>query len=579
MLSGPMRSRVRIIALLSWLAVLAPGPALAQTTHVQATGALDRFEPSPPGDTFFSLPSADVAGRFSVEGGAWFSYARDPLVLRSTGGGSPLEWVSNQSILHLQLGVELWKRVKLDLDVPILLAEGGSSGSLGPFMVSAPGGAHVGDVRIGARVVLLHQHAYVPAAALTFSIWVPVGSAASFSGAGVIRYQPGLAVGAEYEHLVWGASVGTQFQGQGATTAATGVLGSQVVGGMGVAGRVYGFTLGPEIFYGASLGDARNPIVSQVSGGNAELLLAGRYRIGALTAGLAGGPGLGQGPGTPSFRIVAGLSGAFDILSPDEPAESTDRGTGAGTQAPVPPPPPPVPIDTDGDGVPDAEDACPTLVGDATPGAYRRGCPPDRDRDGIFDVDDACPDVPGVPSSDRTKNGCPADRDGDGIPDAEDACPDEKGPPNADPKLNGCPQSVRVEGGQILILEQVNFDTGRDTIRPESFKILAAVAAVIEEHPDIARVAVDGHTDNRGGDKPNKNLSERRALSVVRWLTEHGVDARRLEARGFGQRRPVAANVTTQGRAQNRRVEFLIRRRTDQGKEGWRDGPIEEPPK
>src|SRR5580704_19589990 len=99
MLSGPTRCRAWIIAS---LALIAPAPALAQTTHVQATGALDRFEPSPPGDTFFSLPSADVAGRLHIDGGAWFSYARDPLVLRSTRGGTPLEWVSNQSILHLQ---------------------------------------------------------------------------------------------------------------------------------------------------------------------------------------------------------------------------------------------------------------------------------------------------------------------------------------------------------------------------------------------------------------------------------------------------------------------------------------------
>jgi OmpA-OmpF porin, OOP family len=565
------RLDARVIAL---LALLAPAPALAQTTHVQAGGALDRFDPSPAGDTFFSLPSADVWGQLRLSGSAEFSYARDPLVLRESGGGSPLPWVSDQSILHVQLSLEAFKRLKLDVELPALLTEGGSSGSLGNFAVTSPSGAHVGDVRVGLRAALLHQDGFVPAAAITLSVWAPSGNAATFAGAGTYRFQPGIVIGAEYAHLVWGASVGTRFQPE----STTGVVGSQIVGGVGVAGRVIGLTVGPELSYGASLGDQRNAIVSQVSGANAEVLLAARYRIGPLAAGLAAGPGLGRGPGTPTFRIVAGLSGTFDLLSNDDVVEDTGHGGagGASSQAALPALPPP--LDTDGDGVPDAEDACPTIVGDATPGAYRRGCPSDRDRDGIFDVDDACPDVPGVASSDPKKNGCPADRDGDGIPDGEDACPDEKGPPNADPKLNGCPTgtAVRVEGTQIVILEQVNFDTGKDTITADSFGVLGQVASAMQQHPEIARVAVDGHTDNRGGDKPNLNLSERRAVAVVRWLVEHGVDARRLEARGFGMRRPIAANITTQGRAKNRRVEFLIRRRTDLGKAGWFDGPIEE---
>jgi len=572
MSSGPTRSGARIIGLLASLAPhFLPSVALAQTTQVQASGALDRFDPSPAGDTFFSLPSADVSGRLRYAASAEIAYAHDPLVLRHTSGGSPLAWVSGQTFLHAQLSVEVWKRLKLDVEVPVLLAEGGTSGTLGGFAVTSPSGAHLGDIRLGARAAVLHQHGVLPAAAVTFELWTLSGNDAAFTGAGVYRYQPGLVLGAEYPHLVWGASAGTRFQ----PATIDGVIGSQFTGGLGVAGRVGGLTVGPELFYGASLGDHRNPIVSASSGSNAELLVAARYRLGPLAFGLAGGPGIGRGPGTPSYRLLAGISGTFDALSPDE-----DDGADSGATLPshpvstVPAASPALPPDRDGDGVPDAEDACPDRVGDATPGAYRRGCPPDRDHDGIFDVDDACPDVPGAPSTDPKQNGCPLDSDGDGIPDSEDACPHDKGPRSADPKLNGCPTAVRVEGEQIIILQQVNFDTGKDTITKESFGILEQVAGVLRDRPDIARLAVDGHTDNRGGDKPNKNLSERRALAVVHWLIEHGVDARRVEARGFGQRRPIAANLTTAGRAQNRRVEFLIRRRTLLGKDGWIDGSV-----
>ena len=495
-------------------------------------------------------------------------------MLRRIPSGPVLSWVSDQAILHVQLGAALGKLVLVDVDVPAVLAEGGSSGSLDGFSVTAPGGAHIGDVRIGARGVVLHQHGFAPAAGLTLSLWLPSGSAAAFSGAGVAQFQPGVIVGAEYEHLVWGASLGARFQ----PVRTDAVTGSQIVGGVGVAARFLGVTVGPELLYGASFGDARAPIVSQSSGGNAELFLGARYRVGPLVFGLAGGPGLGRGPGTPTYRLLASVGGTLDFGN-RERATGCGGDGGRGGQAPTPPTPSPAPpLDTDGDGVPDAEDACPTIVGDATPGAYRRGCPPDRDHDGIFDRDDACPDVPGVASDDPAKNGCPADSDGDGIPDDKDACPYEKGPPNADPKLNGCPEgsAVRIEGSQIVILQQVNFDTGKATITKDSFDVLSQVAKVMADHPEIARLAVDGHTDNRGGDKPNKALSEKRALAVVLWLTEHGVDARRLEARGFGMRRPIAANITTMGRAKNRRVEFLIRRRTELGAAGWVDGPIVE---
>ena len=236
---------------------------------------------------------------------------------------------------------------------------------------------------------------------------------------------------------------------------------------------------------------------------------------------------------------------------------------------------PALPLDTDGDGVPDADDQCPTIVGDASPTAVRRGCPADRDRDGVHDLDDRCPDVAGAASDDPAKNGCPLDTDGDGILDTQDACPAERGKPTSDPKTHGCPDAVRVEGTQIILLQQVSFETARDEIKSDSFGLLGQVASVLTQHPEIARVAVDGHTDTRGAEKANVNLSQRRALAVVRWLTEHGIDARRLEARGFGPRRPISDNKTDAGRASNRRVEFLIKKKTELGAAGWKDGPVD----
>jgi outer membrane protein OmpA-like peptidoglycan-associated protein len=121
------------------------------------------------------------------------------------------------------------------------------------------------------------------------------------------------------------------------------------------------------------------------------------------------------------------------------------------------------PPDRDGDGIPDAEDACPDVPGVKNPDPKKNGCPPDRDNDGIPDAEDACPDVPGVKSDDPKKNGCPLDTDGDGIPDAEDACPKEPGPRDPDPKKNGCPR-VEVTPTEIVIRGQVKFLFGKSGI-------------------------------------------------------------------------------------------------------------------
>src|SRR5579871_184435 len=141
--AGPKRRGARFVALALFLA---PAVASAQTTAAQTSGALDRFDPSPAGDTFFSFPSADVAGRLRFSASATFSYAHDPLVLHSTAGGSFLPWVSSQGVLHAQVSAEVLRRVKLDVDLPAVLLEGGTSGTLGPYVVTAPHGAHVGDV-------------------------------------------------------------------------------------------------------------------------------------------------------------------------------------------------------------------------------------------------------------------------------------------------------------------------------------------------------------------------------------------------------------------------------------------------
>jgi outer membrane protein OmpA-like peptidoglycan-associated protein len=305
---------------------------------------------------------------------------------------------------------------------------------------------------------------------------------------------------------------------------------------------------------------------------NAELLLGLKYRfLSFMQLGIAGGPGLTSGIGTPDFRAIASLAFTPEqkldrdgdgILDKDDACPDVP-----GVRDPDPEkngcPPPPPPADRDGDGILDKDDACPDVKGVPDPDPAKNGCPPpppDRDGDGIPDAQDDCPDVKGVADPDPAKNGCPPpppDRDGDGIPDAQDACPDEKGPPNPDPKKNGCP-IVHVSEKEVVILEQVQFDTGKATIKPVSSDLLDAVATVLNAHPELLRLEVQGHTDNTGSKALNKRLSQARASAVMAALLSRGVDKKRLTAKGYGQDVPIADNTTVEGRQENRRVQFSI---------------------
>ena len=171
--------------------------------------------------------------------------------------------------------------------------------------------------------------------------------------------------------------------------------------------------------------------------------------------------------------------------------------------------------DTDGDGYKDDVDRCPYDAEDFDNYEDADGCPePDNDTDGILDVDDACP------LEREIYNGV----------DDEDGCPDEG--------------RVVVESSQIKILEKIYFDFNQATIQTRSFSLLDEIAATIVAHPSLLKIRVEGHTDNVGGDETNRNLSQERALAVMNYLIASGVEANRLDARGFGEDYPIDSNET-----------------------------------
>jgi outer membrane protein OmpA-like peptidoglycan-associated protein len=101
----------------------------------------------------------------------------------------------------------------------------------------------------------------------------------------------------------------------------------------------------------------------------------------------------------------------------------------------------------------------------------------------------------------------------------------------------------------------VLFDFNKSTLQPASDPVLQQILDLLKKTPAL-KIEVQGHTDNVGGDAYNQTLSEARARAIVTWLTQHGIAAARLTAKGFGKTRPIADNATDAGRAKNRRVEI-----------------------
>jgi outer membrane protein OmpA-like peptidoglycan-associated protein len=262
--------------------------------------------------------------------------------------------------------------------------------------------------------------------------------------------------------------------------------------------------------------------------------------------------------------------------------------------------------DNDRDNILDIHDSCPNDPEDYDEFQDLDGCPdPDNDRDTFLDLQDACPNAAETFNGFLDEDGCPdakpfLDTDGDGIQDDADSCPfdpedfdnfeDEDGCPDPDNDFDGifdimdscpfdpetmngyldedgCPDDaparVVIERSRIRIAEKIFFEYNKAVIQPLSYELLQEIAGVIQDHPNVTKIRIEGHTDSDGSESYNQKLSQQRAKAVANFLVEVGVDQRRLESVGYGESEPVDTNKTLEGRAANRRVEFEILERDD----------------
>ncbi len=210
--------------------------------------------------------------------------------------------------------------------------------------------------------------------------------------------------------------------------------------------------------------------------------------------------------------------------------------------------------DTDGDGLTD---------GDEVLKYHTDPLNKDTDGDGLTDGDEVL-----KYHTDPLKK----DTDGDGLTDGDEVLKYHTDPLKLDTDGGGMPDGKEVQlglnpldpsddvpiinVGERIILEGVNFETGKTTLLPAAKNILDQVAASLLAAP-TAEVAIHGHTDNVGGAKYNMQLSVGRAEAVKAYLVSKGIAASRITTKGFGFTKPIADNSTAAGRAKNRRIEFI----------------------
>ncbi len=562
-------------------AALAPTAASAQAVH------LDQYRAAETAEDGFALSRPDDLGHLRWGAQLHLDYAYNPLVFETNQGDPGTETgsaVEHQLVGHIGGAFGLFDRLVLFAGIPVSFVMEGEA----PPGAFGPDGTSLGDLYLGARVRLFGEREDVFALALQGTLTFPTAQAAnqSMHWAGedgvtvhpevLAEVRPGLGI------RVTG-NLGARFRAtdRARFTAQQLDVSHELTWGLGVTVPILRDGEGEEQYdvlaamveaYGTStfenFGDRAVSPIEAIAGLRVQ-------PIRGLNIGLAAGPGLARGYGSPDFRGVLTVGWAQpaeresgprpgpgdrdgdgllddDDQCPDEPEDDDDFQDDDGCPDP----------DNDADGVPDVNDGAPNDPEDPDGFQDADGVPdPDNDGDRVLDANDQCPNEPEDMDELRDDDGCPeADADGDEVLDTTDHCPLTPGVANAEnAECNGCPARACVsESGEIRILDRVEFATNSDVILDSSQPVLDDVLSILSSATNIRRVRIEGHTDDRGNDDHNLDLSRRRAASVRAWLVSRGLAAGRFEAWGCGENRFRTANTTAANRQTNRRVEFYI---------------------
>ena len=548
------RSRIGV----GTLALLVLLPVVGQAAQLD----VQTFHPSPFMHDLLAAEKGAAAGNHPWNIGLIGNYQLNPLVLRTKGSDDDKilrDIVHHQVTANLLAGVRIFNWLSVGIDVPVVPYQAGEA--FGPF--DDPATFALGDVRLNPRIRLLSNEDGSFNLAATAQISAPTGKLTDdYTGRSGFAFNPGLLASVDWGRFGLAVDMTVLVAGEDEYANLKMSHAINARAGLWVVAVPEKFDLLIEATGATQLLD----LFGAVEESPLELVAAGKWHVKpSLDVVFGAGTGLTSGAGSPDLRVIAGLMYG--------PVDAKKVAAAAPPLAPAPP------KDSDGDGIVDDKDKCPNEAEDKDNFQDEDGCPdPDNDGDNISDTLDRCPteaeDMDGFEDDD----GCPdADNDVDKICDpwvsekglhpkyAEickgiDKCPTEPETRNSFEDDDGCPdQAVKVDKKEVIILQQVLFYYDKTRIKEESFPLLDEVVTVLKEHPELRKLRVEGHTDERGNPAYNLKLSGGRAKAVVDYLIEHGVEGKRLISKGYGKRKPVVKNAKTDAEhLANRRVQFVI---------------------
>jgi hypothetical protein len=569
------------------IAILATGTARADGIDLAI------FEPTPQTTgTGFQLQTPDVGADGSWVVSSILSYASNPLVLDvMMPSGMILHdaIVKNSELLQLGVAYAFLDRFEVGAHMPFYTQSGQAiDASSGMFMQPPAKGTAIGNLTLHAKLQLLRAeagNAGMLVLGASVAGVIPTATDGQFTGAGKpegeLLVLGSFTPAALDSRLTFSINAGPVVRGK--TEYANIVQKSGVAWGVGAS-----FHVVDPLWATAEVFGEATPSGKGASMGSAQVLSPIEWLAGItfkaerrFTIGVAGGRGVTDALGTPDVRAMLSLS-----LVPGAPA--------------IPPVHLPEPIkpdgDADGDGIPDSIDKCPNEPEDFDMFQDTDGCPdPDNDGDGIPDALDKCPLDPEDKDGFQDADGCPdKDNDGDGIPDDKDKCPNEPEDKDGFEDLDGCPDpdndhdgipdekdkcpnepetingiqdddGCPDKGDTAIILSPDRIETldpiqfiGNNKLTKASLPLLEQIGATLRAHSEIIRLRITVHVQPTADADDDQAKTDKRAQIIRDWLTNWGVAPARLEARGFGSRKPLVPPDQHGASKLNDRIELII---------------------
>jgi outer membrane protein OmpA-like peptidoglycan-associated protein len=527
-------------------AALAPSIALAQQ-KVQIETQL--FKPSPFVGDYFTVGTGDVMGECRWNIGLMLNYQNDPLVLATNSGDHLGSLVGHQTTANVLGAIKLLDWLALGFDVPVVVHQVGDKISTVP----TAGSGGMGDIRLVPRARLYKSAGGLFSLAAEAGVSLPTGKQFdAYMGRNGYSIFPRLLGSFDFGWSGLALNAGALFvssQDKAFNVATGNAIDTRLGGWVGVVPKEVDLIaeVNSQMKLGEPLANAEETPMEFI-GGMRWKAIPGLFVTGGAGAGVT------AGAGGPDFRAFVGVQYASCCQKKATPPP------------PPPPPPPPKPVcdaDPDGDKVCSAcvfdqkreaefasvckgADKCPAEAEDLDGNEDSDGCPdPDNEPDGICD-----PWVEEQGLAGKYKGVCVG----------SDKCPAQPETVNSYQDEDGCQdQAVVIEDKKIIILQKVEFHFNEARIKDESFPLLDEVVKTLKENPQIQKISIEGHSDERGEARYNQKLSAGRVQTVLNYLVEHGVEAKRLTSKGFGEARPLIKGATTEEDHQkNRRVEFII---------------------